>query len=59
MCVKAGVKNAFKKAPDRAMVKARAKAVFKMSIELHPWLMHWSLSLAGLLRICILRMSAM
>ena len=32
--VKAGVKDAFGKAPDRAMVKARVKAVLQMSIEL-------------------------
>ena len=36
MQVKAGVKDAFRKAPDRAMVKVRAKAILKMSIELHP-----------------------
>ena len=34
--VKAGVKDVFRKAPDRVMVKARVKAVLKMSIELHP-----------------------
>ena len=30
--VKAGAKDAFRKAPDRAMVKARVKAVLKMSM---------------------------
>ena len=34
--VKAGVKDLFRKAPDRAMVKVWVQAVLKMSTELHP-----------------------
>ena len=36
MQVEAGVKDAFRKALDRAMVIARVKAILKVSIELQP-----------------------
>ena len=35
--VKAGVKDAFRKAPDRVMVKAKVRNVHEMSIESPPW----------------------
>ena len=36
MQVEAEVKDTFRRAPKRAMVKARVEAILKMSIELHP-----------------------
>ena len=47
MQVKAGVKNAFRKKSDRAMVKAMVRDVPKMSIELLPKLNGFAIQVTG------------
>ena len=50
--VKAGMKDAFRKVPDRAMVKVQVKAILKISIELHRALCYLCYLRTGILPAC-------